>query len=246
MCGRITITQSPDVFRDFYDYSERPNFPARFNVAPAQPVPIVVADRGGRHFQLVRWGFLPEWVKDPKAFPLLVNARGETLATKPAFKAAFKRRRCIFLADGFYEWQRQGGEKTPYLIRRRDRELLPMAGLWETYSDASGGEIDTAAIVTTIANGVLAPIHDRMPVILSREDVARWLDPTNENTDDAMRLVRPCPEDWLEMVPVSRRVNKVENDDATLIEALAAPERAPPKPPRTKQRFEDDAQGRLF
>ena len=148
MCGRFTITQSPEVFRDFYDYSERPNFPARFNVAPTQPVPIVVADRGGRHFQLVRWGFLPEWVKDPKAFPLLLNARGETLDTKPAFKAAFKRRRCIFLADGFYEWHRQGREKAPFLIRRKDRQPLPMAGLWETYSDASGGEIDTAAIVT--------------------------------------------------------------------------------------------------
>lgn len=246
MCGRFTITQAPEVFRDFYDYSERPNFPARFNVAPTQPVPIVVADRGGRHFQLVRWGFLPEWVKDSKGFPLLVNARGESVSTKPAFKNAFRRRRCVFLADGFYEWRRQGGDKSPFLIRHRHREPLPMAGLWETYSDASGGEIDTAAVVTTYANGVLAPIHDRMPVILSRDGVARWLDPTHENTDDAARLIRPCPEEWIHMVPVSRRVNKVENDDAALLDALAEPERAPPRPGKTKSRPEDDAQGRLF
>ncbi|MDF2812511.1 MAG: response-associated peptidase [Microvirga sp.] len=246
MCGRFTITLAPETYRDFFDYSERPNFPARFNVAPTQPVPIVVADRGGRHFQLVRWGFLPEWAKDPKAFPLLLNARGETLDTKPAFQAAFKRRRCIFLADGFYEWRRQGNDKSPFLVRRRDRMPLPMAGLWETYSDASGGEIDTAAIVTTMANGVLAPIHDRMPVILSREDVATWLDPTSENTKDVMRLVRPCPEEWLDMVPVSRRVNKVENDDAGLMEPVTAPELPVAGSGRRRPQRDEDAQGRLF
>jgi putative SOS response-associated peptidase YedK len=220
MCGRYAITLAPEAYREFFDYVERPDFPPRFNVAPTQPVPIVVADRGGRHFLLVRWGFLPEWTKDPKDFPLLVNARGETLAAKPSFQAALKRRRCIFLADGFYEWRRQGDERLPFLIRRRDRAPLPMAGLWETYSDPSGGEIDTAAIVTTDANGVVSAIHDRMPVILSREGVAGWLDPTNEKVADATRLVRPCPEEWLDMVPVSRRVNSVANDDSALMEAV--------------------------
>ncbi|WP_210497210.1 SOS response-associated peptidase [Microvirga antarctica] len=246
MCGRFAITLLPEVYRDFFDYSERPDFPARFNIAPTQPVPIVVEDRGGRHFQLVRWGFLPEWAKDPKDFPLLVNARGETLDVKPTFKAALKRRRCIFLADGFYEWQRHGGLSAPYLIRRRDRAPLPMAGLWETYSDASGGEIDTAAIITTDANGVVGAIHDRMPVILSKEDMAAWLDPTNERTTDAMRLVRPCPEDWLEMVPVSRRVNAVANDDAGLMEAVAVPEGPPAAPAKKRASRNDDAQGQLF
>ena len=127
MCGRYAITLPPETYRELYGYSEQPNFPPRYNVAPTQPVPIVLEDRGERHFMLVRWGFLPSWVKDPKDFPLVINARGETLQTKPTFKAALKRRRCIFLADGFYEWRRHGREKTPFLIRLRDRGPMPLA-----------------------------------------------------------------------------------------------------------------------
>jgi putative SOS response-associated peptidase YedK len=110
MCGRYAITLPPETYREFYGYSEQPNFPPRYNMAPTQPVPIVLEDRGERHFMLVRWGFLPSWVKDPKDFPLVINARGETLETKPTFRNALKRRRCIFLADGFYEWRREGKE----------------------------------------------------------------------------------------------------------------------------------------
>ncbi len=129
MCGRYAITLPPETYREFYGYSEQPNFPPRYNVAPTQPVPVVLEDRGERHFMLVRWGFLPSWVKDPKDFPLVINARGETLQTKPTFRNALKRRRCIFLADGFYEWRREGREKTPFLIRPRDRKPMPLAGL---------------------------------------------------------------------------------------------------------------------
>ena len=125
MCGRYAITLPPDTYREFFGYPEQPNFPPRYNVAPTQPVPVVLDDRGERHFRLVRWGFLPGWVKDPKDFPLVINARGETLETKPTFKAALKRRRCIFLTDGFYEWRRDGKEKTPFLIRPRDRSPMP-------------------------------------------------------------------------------------------------------------------------
>jgi putative SOS response-associated peptidase YedK len=250
MCGRYAITLPPEAFRALFGYPEQPNFPPRYNVAPTQPVPIVHEDREGRHFRLVRWGFLPSWVKDPKEFPLIINARGETLRTKATFKAALKRRRCIFLADGFYEWRRVGKEKAPFLIRLQDHGPMPLAGLWETYSDPSGGEIDTAAIVTTDANGTLSAIHERMPVILSREDVAAWLDLRTEDETEAMKLVRPCPDEWLEMVPVSTRVNKVANDDADLQVPLAAPERqvvdaAKPKAARPLSSDEDD-QGRLF
>jgi putative SOS response-associated peptidase YedK len=250
MCGRYAITLPPATYRAFFDYGEQPNFPPRYNIAPTQPVPVVTAEKAQRHFQLMRWGFLPSWAKDPKDFPLVINARGETLETKPTFKNALKRRRCIFLADGFYEWRREGKEKTPFLIRPRERQPLPMAGLWETYSDASGGEIDTAAIVTTDANGLLSAVHHRMPVILDREGIATWLDADETQTDEVMRLVRPCPDDWLEMFPVSSRVNKVENDDEALQEPLSAPEpsRAPePKRKAAKTRSSDeDEQGSLF
>lgn len=250
MCGRYAITLPPEVYRDFFGYAEQPNFPPRYNVAPTQPVPIVMEDRNGRHFMLVRWGFLPAWVKDPKDFPLVINARGETLETKPTFKAALKRRRCIFLADGFYEWRRHGREKVPFLIRPASRKPMPLAGLWETYSDPDGGEIDTAAVVTTDANGALSGIHDRMPVILSEKDMGTWLDVSDETTEKAMRLVRPCPDEWLEVVPVSSRVNKVENDDPGLMEPLAQPEAKPAMEPKRKAKkplsSDEDDQGSLF
>ncbi|MBF9231864.1 SOS response-associated peptidase [Microvirga alba] len=248
MCGRYSIVLAPDAYRKFFEYAENPNFPPRYNVAPTQPIPIVIEEKGERHFQLVRWGFLPGWVKDPKEFPLVINARGETLETKPTFKAALKRRRCVFLAEGFYEWRREGREKTPFLIRMRAREPMPLAGLWETYSAPDGSEIDTAAIITTDANGVLAAVHDRMPVILSREDLKTWLDVSDEDTKKAIRLVRPCPEDWLDMVPVSSRVNKVENDDPSLQEPLLEPEAKPVAAPKRKMAKprSDDGQGSLF
>lgn len=248
MCGRYSVVLPPEAYRAYFEYADTPNFPPRYNVAPTQPVPIVVEEKGVRSFKLVRWGFLPGWLKDPKDFPLVINARGETLETKPAFKAAVKRRRCVFLADGFYEWRREGRDKTPFLIRMRTRGPMPVAGLWETYSAPDGSEIDTAAIVTTDANGVLAAVHDRMPVILSREELRTWLDASDEDTKAAMRLVRPCPEDWLDMVPVSSRVNKVENDDASLQEPLTEPEEKPVAPKRksAKSARDDDAQGSLF
>jgi len=249
MCGRYAITLPPEAYRALFGYPEQPNFPGRYNVAPTQPVPIVHEDRGERHFRLVRWGFLPGWVKDVKDFPLVINARGETLLTKPTFKAALKRRRCVFLADGFYEWQRRGREKAPFLIREADGGPMPLAGLWETYTDPTGGEIDTAAIVTTDANGTLSAVHDRMPVILSRDGIAAWLDVVGVDDKEAMKLVRPCPDEWLTMVPVSTRVNKVQDDDPGLQEPLAQPE-SKPIPETSKaakpRSSDEDEQGRLF
>jgi putative SOS response-associated peptidase YedK len=250
MCGRYAITLPPEAYREAFGYAEQPNFPPRFNVAPTQPVPIVLQDGGDRHFRLVRWGFLPAWVKDPKDFPLVINARGETIETKATFRNAVKRRRCIFLADGFYEWRREARGKAPFLIRRRDRGPMPLAGLWETYSDPSGGEIDTAAIVTTDANGTLAGIHDRMPVILGPEGIAPWLDTRDVDAKAAMKLVRPSPDDWLDLTPVSSRVNSVRNDDPEIQAPLPAPVAAPEKPARTKaekpRSSDEDEQGRLI
>lgn len=251
MCGRYAITLPPEAYRQLLEFEELPNFPPRYNVAPTQAVPVVRQEEGRRRFRLMRWGFLPGWVKDPGEFPLVINARGETLLDKPTFRNAVRRRRCVFLADGFYEWRREGREKAPFLIRPVDRGPLLMAGLWETYHGTDGAEIDTAAIVTTSANGAVAAVHDRMPVILGPEGIESWLAGEAVPVQEAMRLVRPCPEEWLDLVPISSRVNKVANDDASVQQPLAAPDGKPvPEPkrqdPKAPRNADEDAQGALF
>jgi putative SOS response-associated peptidase YedK len=226
MCGRYAITLPPEAVRAFFAYIEQPNFPPRYNIAPTQPIPIVHAHartRGEeRHFLLARWGFLPGFVKDPKTFPLLINARGETLAEKASFRAALKRRRCLVIADGFYEWRRvsERGPKQPYLIRRVDREPMGFAGLYETWSDPSGGEIDTACIITVGANRLMSHVHERMPAMLARESFSMWLDVDSVEIGTAAALLRPAPEAELELVPVGTGVNKVGNDDAGVQEPV--------------------------
>ncbi|MGA7973121.1 MAG: SOS response-associated peptidase, partial [Pseudolabrys sp.] len=152
MCGRYTITSAPEAYRVLFGYAEQPNFPPRYNVAPTQPIPIVRLEQGERHFALVRWGLIPSWVKDPNDFALLINARGESVTDKPAFRNAMKRRRCLIPADGFYEWQPAGGRKQPYYIRAKAGAPLVFAGLWETWEGPNGEEIDSATIITTRAN----------------------------------------------------------------------------------------------
>jgi len=224
MCGRYAITLPPEAVRAFFAYLEQPNFPPRYNIAPTQPIPLIMAGprSGGRerHFLLARWGFLPGFVKDPKAFALIINARAETLAEKPSFRAALKRRRCLVIADGFYEWRREGaaakGPKAAFLIRRLDRAPMGFAGLMETWSDPSGGEIDTACIVTTSANRLIASIHDRMPALIEPEAFHSWLDNDGVSVPEATALLRPAPERDLELVPVGAAVNRVANDDPSL------------------------------
>lgn len=218
MCGRYAITLPPEAVRAFFAYLEQPNFPPRYNIAPTQPIPIVIAGphTGGRerHFLLVRWGFLPGFVKDPKEFPLLINARAETLAQKPSFRAALKRRRCLVIADGFYEWRRAArGASSAFLIRRVDRAPMGFAGLMETWSDPAGGEIDTACIVTTSANRLMASIHDRMPAMIEPDAFSLWLDNDGVAPHEATALLRPAPEAALELVPVGPAVNRAANDD---------------------------------
>jgi putative SOS response-associated peptidase YedK len=216
MCGRFAITSPPEAVRAYFRYVEQPNFPPRYNVAPTQPIPIITAQRESegvaRHFQLARWGFLPGFVKDPKDFPLIINARAETLAQKPSFRAALRRRRCLVPADAWYEWRALGkGAKTPYLLRRRGGGPMGFAGLWETYADPSGGEIDTVCIVTTTANGATVAIHDRMPAVLEPKDYDAWLNP-DETAPPPLRLLRPAADDAIEFFAVSLLVNRVAND----------------------------------
>lgn len=219
MCGRFAITLPPEAMRGFFRYVEQPNFPPRYNIAPTQPVPIVRArrDADGRHSRhtcLVRWGFLPHFVKDPKQYPLIINARGETLRTKASFRAAFKRRRCLFIADAFYEWRREGKATMgrPYLVHRHDGNPMGFAGLWETWIGPNGEEQDTACIVTTAANGATAAIHDRLPAILEPESFDLWLDPDEASADQAFGLLKPPGNEVLDLYEIGPAVNKVAND----------------------------------
>jgi putative SOS response-associated peptidase YedK len=254
MCGRYTVIASPEVIRALFGYQEQPNFPPRYNVAPTQPIAIVRLVEGKRHFALVRWGLLPSWVKDPKTFTLLINARGETAAEKPAFRAAMKRRRCLIPADGFYEWKALGGRKQPYFIRAKSGEPFAFAGLWETWTGPNGEELETAAIVTTTANRTLAAIHDRMPVIVPPAAFDLWLDSDTVDPTTASALIAPAPENLLEAFPVSTQVNRTANDNPKLVEEAsvsAEPEPAPaPKPAAkrapAKRGKKDDGQGALF
>jgi putative SOS response-associated peptidase YedK len=196
--------------RAFFGYVEQPDFPPRYNIAPTQPIPIVTASPHcsgrRRHFILMRWGFLPAFVKDPKSFSLLINARAETLAQRPSFRAAVRRRRCLVIADAFYAWRRRSarkGDALTFLIRRVDGEPMGFAGLYETWSDASGGEIDTACIVTTPANRTLTPILERLPAIVDPGDFHFWLDNDGVEAPAAIALLRPAPEDSLESIDIS-------------------------------------------
>jgi putative SOS response-associated peptidase YedK len=247
MCGRYTVTATPEVLRALFGYAEQPNFPPRYNVAPTQPIAVVRLMNGKRQFALVRWGLLPSWVKDPKAFSLLINARGETVNDKPAYKAAMKRRRCLIPADGFYEWKALGNRKQPYYIRAKSGEPFAFAGLWETWTGPNGEELETAAIVTTDANQTLAPVHDRMPVVIAPEQFDLWLGGADGDTAAAAALIRPAPDDLLEAYPVSNDVNRVANDNPRLIEPSTEIAAEPAsKPRRTAASKKDDGQGVLF
>lgn len=225
MCGRYTLIANAEAIRLLFDlppFDER-LVPPRYNIAPTQPIAVVRHTRRGRELLPMRWGLYPAWAEDPKSLPLLINARSETIMEKPAYRWAFKYRRCLVPASGFYEWQaRERGPKQPYLAAPRplapgDLPLIAFAGVWETWLGADGSEIDTAAIVTTPASKLLAPIHGRMPAIIAPEDFETWL--SDETAlGEAHALLRSAPEDLFLLTPVSTRVNSADNDDHGLIE----------------------------
>ncbi|GGG40355.1 SOS response-associated peptidase [Chelatococcus composti] len=233
MCGRFALTLLPELVRAECGYEEEVSFPPRYNIAPTQPIGVVTADTAGRrHFALMRWGFIPAWAKDPAAMPLLFNARGETLVQKAAFRTAARHRRCLVPASAFYEWRRDGTKTTPFMIERADGGLMLFAGVWETYASPNGSEIDTVAIVTTSANGALASLHPRMPVIIAANDAGLWLDCSQPGLE-ALGLVRPAPDDLLTMRPVSANLNDARRDDATVQQPAAG---EPPTAARGQQK----------
>src|SRR5437588_3521204 len=240
MCGRYVIFSTPEAIRALFRYGEQPNFPPRYNVAPTQPIPVVRLVDGKPSFALMRWGLLPSWVDEPKTFPLLINARGESVLDKPAFRNAMRRRRCLIPTDGFYEWQAgAGGRKQAYFVRARtggDGAAPPLAfaGLWETWTGPNGEELDTAAIVTTEANRTLAAIHPRMPVFVPPEAFDRWLDCDAVPAEEAASLIKPADDALLEAYPISSAVNRAANDSETVIAPLSTQTQSGPQPSSSK------------
>jgi putative SOS response-associated peptidase YedK len=235
MCGRYAITSAPEAIRALFGFAEQPSFPPRYNVAPTQPIPVVRLAEGRHSFALVRWGFIPSWVKDPRTVSLLINARGETVLDKPAFRNAMRRRRCLVPADGFYEWKADGGRKRPYFIRPMAGGPIAFAGLWEYWMGPNGEEVETACIVTTAANRTLRHLHDRMPVVIAPEAFDLWLDCGHVDAETAAALIVPAPETLLEAYEVSTAVNRAADDRRELIAPLAsaaapAVDTAPPRP----------------
>jgi putative SOS response-associated peptidase YedK len=255
MCGRFVITSPPEALRRIFGYAEQPNFPPRFNIAPTQPIPVVIIENGVRHFRLMRWGLLPAWVKDPRKFALLINARAETVREKPAFRNAIRRRRCLIPADGYYEWQVSERRKRPHFIHRRDGAPIGLAGLAETWIGPNGEELDTVAIVTAPASADLAALHHRVPVTIGADDFGRWLDCGDDTAETVMALLRGPDEGEFVWHEVSTRVNRVANDDAQLILPITAEEREAEAPKPVKKvsqrkpapvRSNDGGQGSLF
>lgn len=252
MCGRFVITSPPAALRQIFGYIEQPNFPPRHNVAPTQPIPVVIVENGVRHFRLMRWGLLPAWVKDPRKITLLINARSETALEKPAFRNAMKRRRCLIPADGYYEWQASGTRRRPHFIHRRDASPVGLAGLAETWIGPNGEELDTVAIVTAAAGPDLAVLHDRVPVTIAPGDFARWLDCSSNDAEAVMALLTAPPVGEFAWHEVSTRVNRVANDDAQLVLPITAEQIAAEQPPRKvaarrpTAATSDDGQGSLF
>jgi putative SOS response-associated peptidase YedK len=228
MCGRFALTAPPEDVQALFGYRDAEPFPPRYNIAPTQPVAVVRRLHGERRLTLMRWGLVPAFVKDPGSFPLLFNARSESAAGRPAFVNALRYRRCLFPASGFYEWRRGPGDrKQPFWVRPRSPQVLALAGLWETWSDRDGGEIDTAAILTTGASATLSVVHDRMPVIVAPADFERWLRSTGDPGDDVGDLMRAAPDALLEAIPVGPNVNNAANDGPELQTPIAPGDTVP-------------------
>ncbi len=222
MCGRFTLTVDPADLLDAFalDAGASPDLSLlgpRFNIAPTQAV-AVIPNTAPRHVELMRWGLIPSWAKDPKIGNSLINARGETVAEKPAFRSAFKRRRCLILTDGFYEWKKEaGGGKTPYYIQLAGGRPFAFAGLWEVWRPADGSELPTCTIITTAPNDVMAPLHDRMPVIVQPERYGTWLAEGERPAPELLDLIQPYA-GAMTARPVSTRVNSPRFDDPSLVE----------------------------
>ena len=222
MCGRFTLTNPDQDLALQFDLPEIPDLQPRYNIAPTQPVAAVrvAPESAVRELALLHWGLIPFWAKDPKIGSRMINARSETAAEKPSFRAAFRRRRCLVAADGFYEWQKLNDGKQPFYIRLHDGKPFAFAGLWEHWEGPDGAVIESCTLLTTEPNDVIRPLHNRMPVILQPRDYDLWLDPEVQQTEQLQPLLGPYLPGDMEAYPISRWVNSPRNDDPRCIEPL--------------------------
>lgn len=241
MCGRFVIISVPEAIRQLFGYASTPNFPPRYNVAPTQPIPTVMQTPRGREFQLMRWGLIPSWAKDPARVGLLINARAETILEKPSFRNAMRYRRCLVPADGYYEWRQAGNAKQPLYIHPRARGPIAFAALAETWIGPNGEEMDTVAIATTAASKDLESFHPRMPAVIAPDAFAAWLDTRDTDIEGALALLAPAPSGTFTWHEVSKAVNHVANDSAALIEPITDEQRA-----REMPAVKEDKQLKLF
>ena len=223
MCGRFVQYSDPEIYASHFDLDDICQATPRYNVAPTQPVlAIRGTDEGKRELVPLRWGLVPAWSKGPDNRYSMINARAETVKSKPAYRNAFKHRRCLIPAEGFYEWKAGKDGKTPFLIRRVGGEPFAIAGLWERWHAPEGDSIASCTIVVTDASELVRAIHDRMPVILQRKDFAAWLDPANTDADDLLAMLKPADPASRTLYPVSRRVNSPGDDSPELLKPVDA------------------------
>jgi putative SOS response-associated peptidase YedK len=222
MCGRFTLLAPGEAVAELFDLSETPQLAPRYNIAPTQPVAAVRYnnDKNQRELAHFHWGLIPRWAKDPSIGSRMINARSETAAEKPSFRAAFKYRRCLVPTDGFYEWWKVDGGKQPVLIKMKDERPFAIAGLWEHWQSPDGSEIESVTLLTTEPNDLLTKIHNRMPVILAEKDYDLWLDPGAQHPGEVQPLMRPFPGDKMTFYPVSTHVNNPRNEDPGCIVPL--------------------------
>lgn len=221
MCGRFVLTANPETVQTAFNLTSVPDeMTPRYNIAPTQPVAIITND-DPKALTFYRWGLIPSWAKDSKIGNQMINARSESAHEKPAFRAAFKRRRCLIPSDGFYEWRKQGGDKIPMFIHLKDREIFAMAGLWEIWHSPDGSEVRSCTILTTAANSFMETIHNRMPVILRKEDYEFWLSPEEEPVPALQAVLKPFDPEAMTAYRVSKMVNRPNNDTPECIQPVA-------------------------
>ncbi|OQP17535.1 MULTISPECIES: SOS response-associated peptidase [Geobacillus] len=219
MCGRFTLTADSETLQTLFRFRYQGLLAPRFNIAPGQDVLTIVAEGGERVGKMMRWGLVPFWAKDARIGAKMINARAETVDEKASFRHAFKRRRCLILADGFYEWKKEGTKKVPYRFTLKTGEPFAFAGLWERWKGPSG-PLETCTIMTTRANELIAPIHDRMPVILPPERHDDWLDASFDDSEYLKSLLLPYPSELMRMYEVSPLVNSPKHDVSACIEPV--------------------------